>query len=639
MILAFCAVVRRPDLVGSPQTLSAVAMVVLLGTAWICQGVLLPTASVDTRDRGLMILAIAMRLAAVPWMPHLSDDVYRFLWDGRLLSAGLDPFAHTPVEVWNAADVGLREVLADLYAHLNSPEYYSVYPPLLQGLFAFATALVPGVLLGQVVVLKLVIVAADVASILLLDHLAVRFGVDRRVTWLYALSPVVVVELVGNVHFEALMITGLLGTCALLARGRPAAAGGAFAVAVGAKLLPLIVLPAVLRRLAWRDALVLTSVVVALTVASFAALLDGHDLAHLASSLRLYVRTFAWNGGLYELVQSLRWSRHTGTVLAAVAGGIVLVQAATERAPTVATLPRRMLLALATWHLCATTVHPWYLVPLVALTVLTPYRFAVAWSGLSMLTYAGYWREPVGQAWGVVAVEYVAVAGLLGLEAFVHGSGGLDRWLRRQPRVRRWMAATIPARLARKLYLVTPWLRPDDRVLDLGTGSGAVCAALRELGHDVVAVDLEDHTLRSVGVRIADGTALPFPDDAFDVVLLLTVLHHADDPDRMLGEAARVARRAVVVMEDVHHHPLQRWWTTLADSLSTLDLAGHPHHNRDDAGWRAAFARHGLRVAADRHVRTLGVFAQAVYALVPDGPADRTDPLPRPPSLTNASAG
>lgn len=145
---------------------------------------------------------------------------------------------------------------------------------------------------------------------------------------------------------------------------------------------------------------------------------------------------------------------------------------------------------------------------------------------------------------------------------------------------------------------ILPHLSGGARILDIGAGRGLVADALIKQGFEVTLVDVADLSLvEHLRPVLYDGRHLPFPDDAFDVALLLTVLHHIPNPDDTLAEARRVARR-IVVIEDIFEGEAERVLTMIGDSWLNQEFAGHPHSNRSDAGWRATFAHLNLRVVA-----------------------------------------
>lgn len=168
---------------------------------------------------------------------------------------------------------------------------------------------------------------------------------------------------------------------------------------------------------------------------------------------------------------------------------------------------------------------------------------------------------------------------------------------------------------------VAAHLRPGNRILDVGAGTCQIAARLVADGFAVTAVDVRDQSCEpSVVPELVDGLTLPFAADAFDVALLITVLHHTRRPDHVLAEAARVARR-VIVQEDIHDTEFERRATMVMDSVVNLELLGHPHSNRSDQEWRAAFARLGLEVVAASRKRFWRWFQSATYLLEPSSRA------------------
>ena len=169
----------------------------------------------------------------------------------------------------------------------------------------------------------------------------------------------------------------------------------------------------------------------------------------------------------------------------------------------------------------------------------------------------------------------------------------------------------------RKLNLVRPWLEPDHKILEIGSGPGSVLAAFRAAGYQVGGLDIADSSYRDdLSPTLYDGQVMPYPDGAFDTAMLLTVLHHTPDPDAILREATRIAGR-VIIIEDVFETAWQRKYTKVADSITNLEFFGHPHTNRSDAGWRETFGRLHLRLLhGEVHPFAL-FFRQAVYVVEP----------------------
>jgi len=212
----------------------------------------------------VVILSVAalLRLLLVPLAPTLSDDVWRYLWDGRVAAAGRNPYLLTPD---SEALVDLRHEDWDKVAHRGVP---TVYPPLAVTLFSIAARL-PHALYAW----KLFVGAVDWVTCLLLIRLAVRFGLPAERTLWYAWNPLVTTEVAGMGHVDSLGVAAVVATVGLLTTGsrRLLPAVGAASAAILAKLVPLLALPWWARASSapWRFA----AAVAALAVAALAPVL------------------------------------------------------------------------------------------------------------------------------------------------------------------------------------------------------------------------------------------------------------------------------------------------------------------------------------------------------------------------------
>jgi hypothetical protein len=199
--------------------------------------------------RGLpLILALALlpRLVLLASTPALSDDLFRYIWDGKVIAAGIDPYRYAP----NAPELaGLRD---RLWEPVNQKAQHTPYPPAAQAVFALTYQLAPGSIKAQQVVATL----ADLLVVGALLRLLARLGLPRGRVLLYAWSPLPMLHFAHSAHNDALMIAPLVLALALVAgpRGtsRAARIGSGLALAFGGlvKLVPLLLAPPLLRR--WR---------------------------------------------------------------------------------------------------------------------------------------------------------------------------------------------------------------------------------------------------------------------------------------------------------------------------------------------------------------------------------------------------
>lgn len=358
--------------------------------------------------------AILFRVALIPAFPALSDDVFRFIWDGNLFTHGMNPFAHMPQYYMQR---GLPEFLSSgLYDNLNSPEYYTVYPPVSQFIYALSAALAGVHLTGNVVVMKLIMLSFEAGSIGLMKKLLDHFGRSPKWLLLYALNPLVILELSGNLHFEGVMIFLLLAAYYLFLTGRGWWAAACFVLAVNTKLVPLLLLPYLLFSLGWRRSAGLLAALLAGTAALHLPFLEGAFWAHFTQSLGLYFQSFEFNASIYYVVRWVGYQvkgyniiQTAAPVLALTAAVLIAGVARRCRSASLRNLPAVCIVSFALYYLLSTTVHPWYVTPLLALVPLAGFWFPLAWSALIPLSYVTYTTVPYNESLWLVALEYGVV--------------------------------------------------------------------------------------------------------------------------------------------------------------------------------------------------------------------------------------
>lgn len=373
----------------------------------------------------LIGIAVVGRLVLLPAQPNLSDDIYRFIWDGRLLQQDVNPFAYRPSELKNgkADSLGI-DIDPELYTALNSPDYYTIYPPINQAAFTLAVILFPNSLTGSTWIIRAILLLAELGTLWLLFQFAKRYRIPQQQVLWYALNPLVILEMTGNLHFDALMIFFLLGSVYLLEKQQWITSALLFALAVCTKLLPLMFLPLYFRRLGWQKALIFYAVIGIATLILFLPLLSSELVSGLQGSIGLYFQKFEFNASVYYIVREIGYYRKgyniiqtAGSQLAVTAFLFIVLYTILER-------KRRIIDAFGwvwlIYLLFALTIHPWYVLPLLAFTVLTPYRYAVVWTYFIFLTYAGYSIDSFQENLWIVFLEYSVVLAWLSYELYQH---------------------------------------------------------------------------------------------------------------------------------------------------------------------------------------------------------------------------
>ena len=192
------------------------------------------------RWRFYVWLGVIARITLLFCVPALSDDVYRFIWDGRLWVAGENPFSSLPIDyVARGYDVnGLNEAL---FNRLNSPEYFTIYPPLPQFTFWLSALASIDSIYGSIIVQRVILLSAEVITVLYLLPKALQYWRKNQYrTLIYALNPMLILEITGNLHHEGLVAFFLLLSWINLREHNWFSGALAMVGAICSKLLPLL---------------------------------------------------------------------------------------------------------------------------------------------------------------------------------------------------------------------------------------------------------------------------------------------------------------------------------------------------------------------------------------------------------------
>lgn len=162
--------------------------------------------------------------------------------------------------------------------------------------------------------------------------------------------------------------------------------------------------------------------------------------------------------------------------------------------------------------------------------------------------------------------------------------------------VRHFARGALEVRAEKIVQLFENQIPERSRILDLGGGWGFYAEPLKKRGHEHLVLDVVNPGYQKAPVVLYDGVRIPFPDQSFDVTVLVTMLHHVPDPKALFKEVRRVTRQKVVVVEDLYHRALGRFWTLCRDRILNVEFTEHPHQFRKDDEWREFFKTAGFAV-------------------------------------------
>lgn len=376
------------------------------------------------RLRFIIGFAILFRLTLLPHGPVATDDIYRYVWDGKVAAAGINPFQYAPS---NPILASLHS--SDLPAKINFPEMRTIYPPLAQGVF-----LCSHLLFGESVSgLKFLLILCDLGTILLLLKLLARFDMNPETVVVYAWSPLPIMYFALDGHIDALGIPFVLLFLNFLYASRKARAAISLGLGGLAKLYPLFLLPLLIGKdfkkfeWAWLPGIPL------FILAAGYLFYWNQSSGGMFESLAVFNSSFAFNGLFFSVMGGILNSNGAAHIASAAAFAACLVLIFFMKRSEL----EKVFLTFFCFALLSPVVHPWYLSWLAALLVLRWSASVFLLLGLSDLSnLVVYWHRQSGvwqnKTW-LLELEYLPFLFLLAWElsrgsfSFARTSAGTER--------------------------------------------------------------------------------------------------------------------------------------------------------------------------------------------------------------------
>ena len=369
----------------------------------------------------LVKVSFVFRFLLLLAIPNLSQDFYRFIWDGRMSLQGINPYLQTPISFIQDR-VFLIAQAQELYDGMGnlSAMHYTNYPPLNQLCFAIAALFAGKSILGSAVVLRLIIITADFGIYYYGKKLLEKLKLPvHRIFW-YLLNPFIILELTGNLHFEGVMIFFLIWSLYQLSNGNWEKSAFLIALSISIKLIPLMLLPLFYRMLGIKRLIVYSLIVGAVSIALFAPFISPVFIRNYAETVGLWFQNFEFNASIYYVAREIGFQIRgcneiaiIGKVIPIVVVLFIVGLAFIRRNIPLQHLISGMLLALTFYFFTATTVHPWYIATLVVLSLFTAYKYPLVWSFVIILSYLTYAYSSTDQNLWILLLEYGVVYGYL----------------------------------------------------------------------------------------------------------------------------------------------------------------------------------------------------------------------------------
>ena len=378
---------------------------------------------VKIKEQHPTYLALTLRLVFIAAIPNFSQDFYRFIWDGRLILSGLNPYLTTPDNLM-ISQPNLFPQMKTLFEGMGalSAEHYSNYPPLHQLPFILAAIISKHSILGSVVILRLLLIGADIGILFFGKKLLRKLQLPTRNIYWFILNPLVIVELTGNLHFEGLMLFFFVMALYYVHTQKWHLAALTMALSIAVKLVPILSLPLFLNKLGWKKSIRFYLTVGIVFMLLFAPFLKDNFFENYSATIGLWFSKFEFNASFYYL---LNWGVETilnfelihsmGVIVVSFIGLQIIYQLLQNKTKTTA-LITTVLWVFTGYYLISTTVHPWYIISLLLLSIFTPFKFAKVWSYTLILSYFAYHQFSVEEKGVILCLEYLPVLGVLAWE-------------------------------------------------------------------------------------------------------------------------------------------------------------------------------------------------------------------------------
>ncbi len=335
-----------------------------------------------------LLFAVAFRVPLAIPPVNEGNDMFRYVWDGRVQRLGYNPYAVLP------ADPAMAATHTDGTRAMPSRRWRTPYPPAAQLFFRLVVSI-----RDSAHAMKLALMACELLTIFVVWRWLLATGRSEWLTLAYAWNPLVVLEVAHSGHIDALAALWIVVSAHAIARGRRTLATLAFVFACATKLLPIVLTPLLWRRISVRDGLIGAAVGVLLYL-PFAI---GANPNAAVDNVVAHIR---FNGPVFQAIAALAWPQF--------AAGLALLMglsaAAWARVTLEADHPAAWAWPMALALAGAPVIYPWYLLPLTPFLLARATAPLIAWTLSVMTAYVVWEMSFTGAPWmvptSVLALEY-----------------------------------------------------------------------------------------------------------------------------------------------------------------------------------------------------------------------------------------
>ena len=368
----------------------------------------------------ILFFGISFRLVLFFAYPWLSDDFYRFIWDGLVIGENINPYEYTPSELIKKVEVlGTKKKFGELYGKMSTLNSlnYSPYPPISQFLFFLSTSFKKDIFFSLISMRSLIIVS-DILNFFIGCRILKKLKFkEEKILW-YFLNPLVIIELTGNLHFEGFMLTFFGFGILLFLENKKLFALFPLALSVCTKLITIIIIPFLIKKKKIGENLKIMILFFVLLFFIFFLPIGINNLPNFYNTIKLWFSNLEFNGSIYYAIRHLGYKikgyniiNSVGFITPLLTTIIMLSLLFSKNNQKIKTILEKMFLLLFIFYVISMVVHPWYIITILYLGLFTKYNFQIIWSAFIFLTYSAYQNSKVEENFYLIGLEYIVVFG------------------------------------------------------------------------------------------------------------------------------------------------------------------------------------------------------------------------------------
>ena len=340
----------------------------------------------------ILLFGILFRLSLFPTSPTTSPDCYRYVWEGKVLYNGYNPFDYPP----NSPELDHLHS-QELPAKVEYKDMAAIYPPLSQLSFAVSYAIFGESLIG----LKIIYLLCEILTMIYLLKLLNLKKLNLNLILLYAWLPLPIMEYFINIHLEPFAIVFMIIFIYYIEKGYHLIAAVPFAFAFLAKFYPIILFPLLIKKIRIKKTFFFTVIFVFLTLLFYVPFVS--DKMGIFKALSRYLENWDYNSSVFKILQMITSNGDTIRLICSI--GLMLSIGII--ANTYLDFTKAAFGIFIAFIIFSTTVHPWYLGWLAAINPVTNFISVLSLfftAGLTSFSYIGEWHDYTA----VVLVEYIS---------------------------------------------------------------------------------------------------------------------------------------------------------------------------------------------------------------------------------------